>query len=78
MEEQTTADGPKTKNVLLDPFNRNSEPRPVPGCDVCGDYMRLWRQATEPNGQAHDPSHATDLAVMIGRHPHEDLVKGRR
>lgn len=46
------------------------EPKPAPGCDVCGALLKQWRQATEIDGQGRDLSHATDLAVEIGRHPH--------
>ncbi len=45
-------------------------PKVSPGCDVCAALSRQWRHATDPHGPAHDPSHATDLAVGIGRHPH--------
>ncbi|MFJ2737719.1 hypothetical protein [Streptomyces sp. NPDC087317] len=33
--------------------------------------MKQWRQASDPSGPARDPSHAADLAVEIGRHPHD-------
>lgn len=46
------------------------EPQAVPGCDVCGALKKQWRQATEVGSPAYDPSHATDLAVEIRRHPH--------
>ncbi|QKN87610.1 hypothetical protein QEN63_gp25 [Streptomyces phage Vondra] len=46
-------------------------PRPVTGCAVCAALMKQWRQATSPGSPAFDPSHATDLAVEIRRHPHQ-------
>lgn len=46
-------------------------PTPHAGCDVCGALMKQWRQATEVDGPAYSPSHASDIAVEIGRHPHE-------
>lgn len=46
-------------------------PRPTPGCDVCTTRIAQWRQAMEHGSPAYDPSHATDLAVEIGRHPHD-------
>jgi hypothetical protein len=58
---------------LTDPL-KLKEPTPAPGCDVCGALFKQWRQATEANSPAHDPSHATDLAVEIGRHPHSRKV----
>ena len=45
-------------------------PAPVPGCDVCGALARQWAQAMEVGSPAYDPSHASDLAVEITRHPH--------
>lgn len=53
------------------------EPHPAPGCDVCGALLKQWRQANEAGSPAYDPSHATDLAVEIGRHPHEWQKRGR-
>lgn len=46
------------------------KPRPAPGCDVCAALARQWAQAVEAGSPAYDPSHATDLAVEIQRHPH--------
>jgi hypothetical protein len=46
------------------------KPRPAAGCDVCKALAGQWRQAMEVGGPAYDPSHATDLAVEIQRHPH--------
>lgn len=46
------------------------EPKPSPGCDVCGALLKQWKQATEVGSPAYDLSHATDLAVEIRRHPH--------
>jgi len=54
---------------LTDPLDAEP-PEPARGCDVCGALMGQWRQATEAGGPAYDPSHATDLAVEIKRHPH--------
>jgi hypothetical protein len=65
MALETTMTGPVH---LPDP--EFSEPEPASGCDVCGALIKQWRQATEKGSPAHDPSHATDLAVEIGRHPH--------
>lgn len=45
-------------------------PKPHPGCDICAVLKQQWRQAMEADSPAHDPSHAIDLAVEIGRHPH--------
>lgn len=45
-------------------------PRAAIGCDICAALLKQWCQATEVGGQAYDPSHATDLAVEIRRHPH--------
>jgi hypothetical protein len=46
------------------------KPIPVPGCDVCKALAGQWGQAMEAGSPAYDPSHATDLAVEIRRHPH--------
>ncbi|MFE2883182.1 hypothetical protein [Streptomyces sp. NPDC059272] len=54
---------------LSDPLEC-TEPHPAPGCDVCGALLRQWHQAKEVGSPAYDPSHATDLAVEIKRHPH--------
>lgn len=54
---------------LMDPTDFGP-PTPSPGCDVCAALEKQWRQATEVGSPAHDPSHATDLAVEIRRHPH--------
>ncbi|MFJ5103239.1 hypothetical protein [Streptomyces sp. NPDC088554] len=50
-------------------------PEPAPGCDVCGALAKQWKQATDATSPAYDLSHALDLAIEIGRHPHK---KGRR
>ncbi|MFE1959940.1 hypothetical protein [Streptomyces sp. NPDC059479] len=50
-------------------------PKPRPGCDVCNALLGQWRQATEPDGPAHDSSHAIDLAIEIRRHPHPGKTK---
>ncbi|RMB86526.1 hypothetical protein CTZ28_09225 [Streptomyces shenzhenensis] len=63
--------------VLLAEPATSAPPAPAPGCDVCEALKRQWGQATEIGSPAHDPSHATDLAVEIGRHPH-DWKKGGR
>lgn len=55
---------------LLDPLDYRA-PDPAPGCDVCGALLKQWRQATEVGSPACDMSHATDLAVENGRHPHD-------
>lgn len=52
------------------PFLTLAAPEPVRGCDVCGACARQWKEASNPNSVAYDPSHASDLAVEIGRHPH--------
>jgi hypothetical protein len=54
---------------LTDPLMAEP-PKPTPGCDVCSSRMAQWHQATEQGSPAYDPSHAVDLAVEIGRHPH--------
>ena len=54
---------------LMDPL-ADEPPKPAQGCDVCGALSRQWAQATEVGSPAYDPSHATDLAVEIRRHPH--------
>jgi hypothetical protein len=61
---------------LTDPLEAQP-PEPVRGCDVCGALFGQWKQATEKGSPAYDPSHATDLAVEIGRHPHA-WQKGNR
>lgn len=61
---RTTMTGPVH---LTEPGER---PVPAPGCDVCGALARQWGQAMEEGSPAYDPSHATDLAVEMGRHPH--------
>lgn len=53
---------------LSDP--RSDPPEPAPGCDVCGALIKQWRMASAPASPAYDPSHAVDLAVEMGRHPH--------
>jgi hypothetical protein len=53
---------------LTDPLS--NPPNPVPGCDVCAALRKQWGQATEAGSPAFNPSHASDLAVEIGRHPH--------
>lgn len=45
-------------------------PEPFPGCDVCRALSGQWREAMDPRSPAYDPSHASDLAVEVGRHPH--------
>jgi hypothetical protein len=50
--------------------NFDEEPKPAPGCDVCDALTRQRRQALDRTSPAYDPSHATDLAVEIRRHPH--------
>lgn len=45
-------------------------PRGASGCDICAALLKQWGQATEVGSPAYDPSHATDLAVEIRRHPH--------
>ena len=55
---------------LSDPLTWK-EPKPTPGCDVCGACARQRREALDPGSPAYDPSHATDLAVEIKRHPHD-------
>jgi hypothetical protein len=72
MAAQTTQEKP----VRL-PYPTFTEPEPVRGCDVCGACHRQWKQATDMSSPAYDPSHATDLAVEIRRHPHE-WKKARR
>lgn len=54
---------------LSDPLALKA-PEPVRGCDVCAACARQWKEASNPNSVAYDPSHATDLAVEISRHPH--------
>jgi hypothetical protein len=49
-------------------------PVPIRGCDVCTALKGQWDSASEAGGPAYDPSHALDLAIEIGRHPH-DRVK---
>lgn len=55
---------------LSDPLTLK-EPKPAPGCDVCGACARQRREALDPKSPAYDLSHATDLAVEIKRHPHD-------
>jgi hypothetical protein len=38
--------------------------------------MRQWWQAKNPHSPAYDPSRASDLAVLIGRHPHGKIQEG--
>jgi hypothetical protein len=72
MATQTT----QGKPVEL-PYPTSVEPEPVRGCDVCAALARQWREASNSRSPAYDPSHATDLAVEIQRHPH-DWKKARR
>lgn len=56
------------KVQLGEPAMRRA-PAPVRGCDVCSALAKQWHMSME-KGPAYDPSHATDLAVEIHRHPH--------
>lgn len=47
-----------------------ADPKPVGDCDVCAALHKQWRHATDTHSPAFDRSHATDLAVEMGRHPH--------
>lgn len=67
---------PRKPVNLSDPLRREP-PTPAPGCDVCNALAKQWRQSMEAGSPAYDPSHATDLAVEINRHPH-DWKKGRK
>ncbi|MCX5234825.1 hypothetical protein [Streptomyces prunicolor] len=70
-----------SRTTMADPVQLSEPefpaPEPVRGCDVCGALFGQWKQATEKGSPAYDPSHATDLAVEIGRHPHA-WQKGNR
>lgn len=59
---------PATTYLLSD--EPPAPPVPVPGCAVCAALAKQWAQATEVGSPAYSPSHASDLAVEIGRHPH--------
>ena len=72
MAAQTTQEKP----VQL-PVPTFAEPEPARGCDICGACLKQWKQAMDRSSPAYDPSHATDLAVEITRHPHE-WKKARR
>jgi hypothetical protein len=65
MALETTLKGP----VQL-PEPEFPQPEPARGCDVCGALFGQWKQATEIGSPAFDLSHASDLAVEMGRHPH--------
>ncbi len=70
MRLETTLSGPVTLTEWTE-----REPKPTPGCDVCGALLKQWRQATESGSPAYDLSHATDLAVEISRHPHSRAMR---
>lgn len=58
---------------LSDP-RRYLPPPPVPGCATCSAYDRRRTRVRE----AGDLSAATDLSVLIGRHPHDGGPEARR
>lgn len=69
--------------ALQDPVELTDPPTatpPVatPGCDVCGALVKQWIQAMKQGSPACDPSHGKDLAVEIGRHPHDWKKRGRK
>jgi hypothetical protein len=61
---------------LTDPLTATA-PKATPGCAVCGALYKQWLQATEKGSPAYSPSHATDLAVELSRHPHDWKKRGR-
>lgn len=63
-------------DVLRDPF-APGPPVPAAGCTECASWMSQWRQAVNPKSRAYDPSHASDLAVQIRRHPHDGRKEAR-
>lgn len=45
-----------------------SRPVPFPGCGECREMDDAWVAATTPGSEAHDPSRATDIVVLMRRH----------
>lgn len=62
--------GMQSGPVFLSDEGLLTEPKPVVGCAVCRALGQQWHQATTAGSPAYDPSHATDLAIEISRHPH--------
>lgn len=54
----------------LDADPSPKEPKPHRGCDVCEALYKQWLMSMNRCGPAYDPSHAVDLGIEIGRHPH--------
>jgi hypothetical protein len=57
---------------LPDPVTPALEP--VPGCAVCAEWAAGRALALTP-GAGYDPARATDCAVRIRRHPHQDTPR---
>lgn len=61
--------------VLRDPFPPGP-PVPTAGCSECAMLMRQWQQVKNPRNPTYNPSRASDLVVLIRRHPHGQIQEG--